>query len=182
MSDSAPKSWQRQPMDTDKSYRVFCVYRDMGRGRSLLKAAVEVYGEKGTKTDKKGTKRALVHIGRWSSAHNWVERVRAWDTHQEEIAQRAFEEEAEERSRLQAAAAVQVQTLALLRLLEVLPEADAKEALAAWRDGAKLERAIRGQASEVTGHQHHITPKIDPRTLSPATLRELAQKLESGND
>lgn len=166
-------------MDTDKSYRVFCVYRDMGRGRSLVKAATKVYGEE------KGRKRGdqpPAHVLGWSSAHDWVARVRAWDAHQEEIAQRAFEEEAEERSRLQAAAAVQVQTLALLRLLEVLPDADAKEALAAWRDGAKLERAIRGQASEVTGHQHQITPKIDPRTLSPATLRELAQKLESGND
>ena len=169
-------------MDTDKSYRVFCAYRDMGRGRTLAAAAVEVYGDKGLKKGSKRAQEAPNHVRNWSSAHDWVERVRAWDAHQEEIAQRAFEEEAEERSRLQAAAATQVQTLALLRLLEVLPDADAKEALAAWRDAAKLERAIRGQASEVTGHQHQITPKIDPRTLSPATLRELAQKLESGND
>jgi len=169
-------------MDTDKSYRVFCVYRDMGRDRTLLAAALNVYGDVILKRSSRSTPEAPTHVRNWSSAHGWVERARAWDAHQEEIAQRAFEEEAEERSRLQAAAATQVQTLALLRLLEVLPDADAKEALAAWRDAAKLERAIRGQASDVTGHQHQITPKIDPRTLSPATLRELAQKLESGND
>lgn len=60
--------WERLPSDTDKSYEAFCIYRDMGASRSLEKVS--------KKLDK-----SVTLLGRWSSDHNWVDRVSAYDTH-----------------------------------------------------------------------------------------------------
>jgi hypothetical protein len=54
--------WERQPTDTDKSFEAFCIYRDMGASRSLRDVA--------RKLDK-----SLTIIGRWSTDHNWQERI-----------------------------------------------------------------------------------------------------------
>lgn len=58
--------WERLPSDTDKSFEAFCIYRDMGSGRTLRKLAQEL--------DK-----TLTQIGDWSSKHNWIERVSTYD-------------------------------------------------------------------------------------------------------
>jgi len=59
--------FKRLPSDTDKSFEAFCIYRDMGANRSL-KAVAE-------KLDKSDT-----IIGRWSTQHDWVNRVADYDT------------------------------------------------------------------------------------------------------
>jgi hypothetical protein len=64
-------AWERQETDTDKSFEAFCVYRDMGSNRSLREVAQRL------------SKSATI-INRWSSAHDWVNRVSAYDDDQRE--------------------------------------------------------------------------------------------------
>lgn len=66
------KPWHRQKTDTDAAFAAFRVYLEMGSKRSLSKV-VEALGKS------RGYDRVL---GRWSSAHDWVERCRAYDDHE----------------------------------------------------------------------------------------------------
>jgi len=70
--------WERQKTDTDKSYSAFCVYRDMGRDRSIRGVGREL-----------GKSKAL--IDRWSSKHDWVNRVNAYDDYLEAQQRNAYE-------------------------------------------------------------------------------------------
>lgn len=66
------KPWERQPSDTPKSFEAFQIYRDMGKGRTLEKVAKQL-------------KKSMTIIGRWSSKHNWIERVAAWEEEQDRL-------------------------------------------------------------------------------------------------
>ncbi len=58
--------WEQQPGESAKAFEAFSLYRDMGIERSVRKVAQRL-------------NKSLTLIGRWSSAHNWPERVRAYD-------------------------------------------------------------------------------------------------------
>ena len=72
-----PELWERLESDTPKSYEAFRIYRDMGASRSLDKAFEQYSIKQNVSKTKAG--RAPVYFFQWSSAHNWQERVRAWD-------------------------------------------------------------------------------------------------------
>ncbi|MHB8603882.1 MAG: hypothetical protein ACYDCK_01400 [Thermoplasmatota archaeon] len=76
---TSPAPWERQPLDTDRSYEMFAKYRDLGPQRSLDR--VRQNSGKGS-----GYMRQLE---RWSSDAHWVERVRAWDEEQDRVAREA---------------------------------------------------------------------------------------------
>jgi hypothetical protein len=61
---------ERQPRETDKAWAAFRVYRGLGVGRSLQKAANLFYG-------RSGASKGQLEV--WSSKHAWVQRCRAWD-------------------------------------------------------------------------------------------------------
>lgn len=58
--------WERQPDESAKAFEAFAIYRDMGIDRSIRKVAQRL-----------GKSATL--IGKWSSRHNWPERVKAYD-------------------------------------------------------------------------------------------------------
>lgn len=58
--------WERQPRESEKAYQAFQMYRDMGQGRNLREVARTL-----------GKSPSLIY--RWSTKHDWVERVRAYD-------------------------------------------------------------------------------------------------------
>jgi hypothetical protein len=64
--------WTRQAGETDAAYRAFCAYRDLGIDRSLNAA----YSSTLTPPVEK---RAPGFWAAWSSEHNWVARVSAYD-------------------------------------------------------------------------------------------------------
>lgn len=66
--------------ETPKAYEAFCVYRDMGSGRSLDRAIQELGKSAST-------------VQKWSREHDWVKRVDAYDLDQEAIARQILEEE-----------------------------------------------------------------------------------------
>lgn len=61
------KPYDRQPSETDKSWAAFCMYRDMGRDRTLLKVSKELGHSAG------------IIVQKWSMKHAWVERCRVFD-------------------------------------------------------------------------------------------------------
>lgn len=62
-----PKPYDRQPNETDKSWAAFCVYRDMGRERTLAKAQKEC------------NYKSCFNLFQWSSKYKWGERCSAFD-------------------------------------------------------------------------------------------------------
>lgn len=66
-----PKIYDRQPNETDKSWAAFCIYRDMGRERSLEKLK-----QNRSQTGGSNTYSTLTN---WSSKYNWVKRCSAFD-------------------------------------------------------------------------------------------------------
>jgi hypothetical protein len=66
--------YDRLPGETPKAFEAFCAYRDLGPTRSLQKAA-------------DGLDKSMKLLGRWSSQHNWQERVAAWDGDQDMLRQ-----------------------------------------------------------------------------------------------
>lgn len=70
MATDEPYPWTRRDNESAPAYEAFRIYLNMGAERSITEVAQEV--------DK-----ARQVIGRWSSEHDWVERVRAYDRHME---------------------------------------------------------------------------------------------------
>lgn len=67
-----PQPWEYQKTDTAKSWEAFQVYRDMGKKRTLAKVADELG-------------KSTTIIQRWSSKHNWKERIEAWEVEQDRL-------------------------------------------------------------------------------------------------
>jgi len=71
-TQSQPKPYDRQPHETDKSWAAFCVYRDLGRERTLEKA------------QKQCNYKSCYNLFQWSSKYKWRERCRAFDDEESE--------------------------------------------------------------------------------------------------
>jgi hypothetical protein len=85
MSSQEIKPYDRQPTDTDKSWAAFCVYRDLGRERTLEKA------------QKKCNYKSCYNLFQWSSKHKWRERCRAFDDEESQRVSMALQNERVER-------------------------------------------------------------------------------------
>lgn len=98
--------WDRQPDESDTAWMWFKRYRDYGLGRSHAKVA-QLHSNK--------PNRHL--LARWSKKHNWVERVRAWDTHIDQVEQKTHEEMVKEAVRTHNQIADEAMELALAQLV-----------------------------------------------------------------
>ena len=72
----APPSWTRLSNEPSKAYLDFCIYRDLGRGRSLDRACKLSYAEQGKDH---GSARRTGQWADWSQKFNWVARAEAYD-------------------------------------------------------------------------------------------------------
>ena len=61
--------FDRRPGESDQAWKAFQCYRNMGEGRTLDKAREKLGRRPGY----------MRQLEEWSSAHEWVNRVRAWD-------------------------------------------------------------------------------------------------------
>lgn len=75
MASEAPYLWERQEVDTEKSYAAFVAYRDLGRGRTLM-AAAEKLGK---------SIHYHRHMQKWRQANQWDDRIRAYDVQMDRI-------------------------------------------------------------------------------------------------
>lgn len=83
MRDENLKPWDRQEGEGAKAYEAFCIYKDLGKGRSLPKVSQKLA-------------KSLTIIKKWSFTHNWKTRADAWDRSiTEEARQKAIKAQAE---------------------------------------------------------------------------------------
>jgi len=80
--------WERRADETDKAFRAFVVYRDMGTGRAIDRIPQFILGPTGAPLYK-----SVRYFRVWSSQYNWVERVRAYDAHLDDVRRKATEDE-----------------------------------------------------------------------------------------
>ncbi len=70
--------WDRIDGETMAAFEAFVIYRDLGPGRSLSKAAQPLAKTAGT-------------LAEWSAKYSWATRAQAWDDHLDKIIQTATE-------------------------------------------------------------------------------------------
>lgn len=77
--------WDQRPGETDKAFRGFRIYRDLGADRSLGAAYHEYkHGpETGDGTGSKRGRKPAGYFSDWSTKYDWGERVRAYDAHRD---------------------------------------------------------------------------------------------------
>lgn len=83
--------WNQHPDESDKAYRAFQAFKDMGRERSKLKAYLSYSGK--SRDEFEGDS-APTHVYQWAKKFNWNERVKAWDQHIDEKKEEKFKQEA----------------------------------------------------------------------------------------
>ena len=74
-----PEPWERQEGESAKDYEAFCVYRDLGPGRSLKLVA-------------KMCNKSETIMGRRSGKFDWVRRAALWDDEQDRIERKEAQE------------------------------------------------------------------------------------------
>jgi len=134
--------WERQPTDTDKSFEAFEVYRRMGASRSLLKVSQQLV-------------KSTTLLSRWSMRHGWVERCRAWDTHQSRYANELELHTTAEMRRRMVTQAIELQTRAMQRVLKMTDTEIAAltpyEVCLLMRTGSEMEHKAREIGEERNG-------------------------------
>lgn len=153
---NTPEPWERQAEETTKAYEAFCIYRDMGRERSLSKVAERL-------------QKSETLMGRWSRTYDWVKRAAKWDDEQErierEIAQKEQAKEIREMRKRHADLA-KVMLIKSAKALARIPDDEIKPGdISRMVDVAsKLERISRGDVGEV------VEERDGGKAASPVTF------------
>lgn len=145
-----PYPWEQQEEETDRAYRAFTVYRDMGIHRSLRKTAQTFYG---LPDDDPATTQKR-QLAKWSSAHRWVERVSEFDAFSDYTRWADKQESIRQMEQRHAAIAVQVQRAALDKLEDLSPrEMSAADVIRYLEKAVQIERLARGEATTRSEYQ-----------------------------
>ncbi len=135
--------WERLTGESSKAFEAFCMYRDMGTQRTIVKLR-DIYLQK---YGKKVSNRTLEA---WSVKYHWVARARAYDDHIEELKREAHEKAIIEMTERQAAIAKKFQTVLIERLQTLNPDELTPTDMSRWFDiAARIERLNRGEPTEI---------------------------------
>jgi hypothetical protein len=128
-------AWARQPSEGEEAFLAFSIYRDLGPGqRSITKVAQECHKQ-----------RAL--IGRWSSRHEWLQRVAAYDQMVDQAKVSAQVQEVVEMHKRHASIAMRGQQLVLQWMQHILDaggQIPDRVAARLFVEAPRLERVARG--------------------------------------
>lgn len=129
--------WERQPKESAQAFEAFAMYRDMGVSRSIRKVAHNL-------------NKAVTTLAEWSSKHEWVKRVAAWDAEQDRIARNELMAEMAATRKKQRRQAQRMQEKGM-ELLESINLGDAKlsEIVSLLKAGMEQERIAIGDVGEV---------------------------------
>nr|UVN00436.1 MAG: protein of unknown function DUF1804 [Bacteriophage sp.] len=133
------KPWERQKGESAQAYEAFVTYRDMGSDRSIRAV--------GQRLDKSRTQ-----IGKWSSAWNWQERVRAYDNELEKEARAKAIKDRKAMTERHIGIAMQLQKKALEALsslsVEDMSPKDIKEYIKMATDLERLNRTLEEESGK----------------------------------
>jgi hypothetical protein len=155
--------WDRQLGEGSKAYSHFCIYRDMGSGRSLQKM-----------TSVPGCTSVRRQLSRWSSRWRWVERAQAYDDylqHQDRLRQ---EKERKDMLSRHAKIAVLGQNLVVKGIEKLVADVEqgkrdltASDASRLLDVVVKIERLSRGEPTEISelggSDEHPVRVNIEDR-------------------
>jgi hypothetical protein len=172
----ANEFWLKRSDETDYAYQAFCVYRDLGPGRRLRKAASIFYGRE----DVGAEEHQVVQLRRWSAAHLWTSRAEAHDAEQSALlaaeTRKRRIEMADNHHRLARivlhACAMKAQTW--LRNPDEIPAGQVAQLIAV---ATNVERLALGEPSEITEARD---PDQRQRDFSALTDAEIDQLYELG--
>lgn len=132
-----PELWERQLNESTQAFEAFACYRDMGAARSTAKVSRKLC-------------KSVSLMNRWSSDHDWVKRVAAWDAEKDRVARETQINEIKEMRRRHAATAKKMMDTADQALEHIRPdEVSTNEIARLVEIASKLERIARGDAGEV---------------------------------
>lgn len=152
------KDYERKEGETAKAFEAFAKYRDLGITRSIREVAQEL-------------NKSVAMIGRWSSANNWVERVRKYDKDMDRVAILENEKKRRDMVKRHANQAMMFQSKILERLNSLNPDELSPNDLIRWfTEAVKIERLSRGESTdiaevthsgEVTTHDRDVFQRVD---------------------
>lgn len=173
------KPWMRVEGETPKAFEAFCIYRDLGPGRSIRQAGEDM----GKPRVYEGTMEA------WSSKYRWVERCAAYD---DMIAERRAEASADRAVRAAARHAKAGEKL-IDKGLKALESKDLENITVDGirgliGDGVKIERLSLGLVTdntkqEVTGNVNITDDRVRRVLADPEASRlacELVERVGAG--
>ena len=129
--------WERQENETAKPFEAFCIYRDLGPGRSLSQVA-------------KSLGKSDTLMSRWSSEYDWVKRAAAWDNEQDRIARQEQIKEIVDMRKRHAKIAKKALDKISVALDSIDPEDMSNADIARlMSEASKLERISRGDVGDV---------------------------------
>ena len=189
--------WEQQAGESGPAFAAFRAFRDMGPGRSAVKAYGQSTGNEGA-TQKPGRWNA------WARRHRWTERANAYDRHLESIRLHEADEAAAQRCRLwsvrgeeqaerdwRAAQALtqRVEMLLELPIIDVATEADGRTTVVKALGVRELKisagvateaSALAWRAIDAAMELYGLDPDFDPVTATDEELRAHMARTEQG--
>lgn len=159
--------WERQQEETEKAFRAFAVYRDLGLVRTLTKASTEI-----------GTCRN--QIAEWSAKYGWKDRTRAFDMHEDRIsllARRAAIESMNLRHAEAAEMAILVAAKEIKRYIKEGLELRPAELAKLLDVAVKIERLARGEPDSI---QDNNSSTVQVQIYMPDNGRDKKRDDETG--
>jgi len=133
--ENSIESWDQCPNESAKEYEAFCVYRGMGRTRSLAKTAEAMNHPAGYKQT----------LWKWSKKYAWQSRCLDYDRHMDKVAQLEKEVAIREMTTRHARDAIRIQEIAVKALETASIEAaPPRDLFRLWERAVLVERTSRG--------------------------------------
>lgn len=154
MNETTVEAWDRQKHETTYSYTAFCIYRNAGVHRTLLKTAKKFYDDRPACN--------VRQIQQWSAKNGWVKRAAEWDAYQEVEFRREMEVARKEMAARQAAYGRAMQAKGIIRIKDMLPDdMNPDQATRMMDTGVKIERGAMGATDKVeVAHTGEITQNV----------------------
>lgn len=140
MTEQAVLPWDRQDDEPEKAYSYFALYRDLGRTRTVAKAAAEVH-------------KSRDYLHKLASTWRWVQRAQAWDREQDRLYSEGLAERRRDMAERHARIASALQAKIVARLQSLDPAALTPNDIARWLEVAtRVERLALGLPDSTTAH------------------------------
>ncbi|ROT27237.1 hypothetical protein EF879_23595 [Micromonospora sp. HM5-17] len=140
VTEQAVLPWDRQDDEPEKAYSYFALYRDLGRTRTVAKAAAEVH-------------KSRDYLHKLASTWRWVQRAQAWDREQDRLYSEGLAERRRDMAERHARIASALQAKIVARLQSLDPAALTPNDIARWLEVAtRVERLALGLPDSTTAH------------------------------